>query len=151
VSKVNQAIRLFEKISENAPERTFIQHMVKALKIHCSIFRSLGNFAEAQSIRDRNAEKLAMSPHRPNKIPTWGGDPDFQPFISVMRDELDNTLELIDILDDGGMDFIAHANDPKYEDTFLLGPDLIDQLRLKRKIMLKHWTDIEGYLATPFK
>jgi hypothetical protein len=151
VAKVNRAIRLFENVSDNAPEKEFIQNMVKALKIHSSIFRSIGNFAEAQAIRDRNAETLAMAPHRPNKIPTWDGDSDFLPFITVMRDEMDNTQELIDVLEDGGMDFIAHADDPKYEDTFLLGPDLIEQLKLKREIMLKHWTDIEGYLASPFK
>lgn len=68
-----------------------------------------------------------------------------------MRDELDNTVELIAVLENGGMDFICHAEDPKYEDTFLLGPDLIDQLRLKRKIMLKYWTDIESYMTTPMK
>ncbi len=150
-AKVNRAIRLFENVSDDAPEKAFIQNMVKALKIHSSIFRSIGNFAEAQAIRDRNSDKLTGPPHRPDKIPTWDGDPDFQPFITVMRDELDNTQELIDVLEDGGMEFIAHANDPKYEDTFLLGPDLIEQLKLKRKIMLKHWTDIEGYLASPFK
>ena len=68
-----------------------------------------------------------------------------------MRDELDNTQQLITLLQDGGMDLICHATDPRYEDTFLLGPDLIEQLKLKRKIMLNHWTDIEGYMTTPFK
>jgi hypothetical protein len=68
-----------------------------------------------------------------------------------MRDELDNAQEPIDLLVDGGMEFICHANDPKYEDTFLLGPDLVEQLKRKMKIMLDHWTDIEGYMATPFK
>ena len=125
--------------------------MVTALKIYSSIFRSVGNFAEAQAIRDRNAEKLRVSPHRPDKTPTWDGDPELQKFNALMRDELDNTQELIDLLEEGGMEFICHANDPKYEDTFLLGPDLIGQLKLKRKNMLDHWTDIEGYMATPFK
>jgi hypothetical protein len=37
------------------------------------------------------------------------------------------------------------------EDMFVLGADLIDQLKKKRKIMLAHWQDIEGFLATPFK
>jgi tetratricopeptide (TPR) repeat protein len=150
-SRLKKAISLLEKASETAPEKDFLQNMAKALKIHGSIFRSIGNFAEAQAIRDRNAEKLAVDPHRPSKTPTWEGDPDLQAFMTVMRDELDNAQELIDILEDGGMAFIAHADDSKYEDTFLLGPDLIDQLKLKRKIMLKHWTDIEWYLATPFK
>lgn len=47
--------------------------------------------------------------------------------------------------------FISHVNDSKYEDTFLLGPDLIEQLKKKRKIMLRHWVDIESYMTTPFK
>ena len=151
VSRLNRAIRLMEGISDSAPEKEFIQNMAKALKIYSSIFRSVGNFAEAQAIRDRNAEKLTTAPHRPDKTPTWEGDPDLQAFNAIMRDELDNAQELIGLLEDGGMEFICHAEDPAYEDTFLLGPDLIDQLKLKRKIMLGHWVDIEGYLTTPFK
>jgi hypothetical protein len=151
VAMINRVINSLNKVSVNAPEKVFLQNMVKALKIHSSIYRSIGNFAETQVIRDRNAEKLAVPPHRPDKTPTWEGDPDLQAFNTIMRDELDNTQELIDVLEDGGMEFISHAEDSKYEDTFLLGPNLIDQLKLKRKIMLKHWTDIEGYMATPFK
>ncbi len=149
--RLDRAIGMFERVNNNAPEKAFLQNMVQALKIHSSIFRSIGNFAEAQLIRDRNAERLTMPPHRPDKIPTWEGDADLQAFMAVMRDELDNTQELINILADGGMKFISHAVDPAYEDTFLLGPDLIEQLKRKRKIMLRHWTDIEGYMATPFK
>ncbi len=122
-----------------------------ALKIYSSIFRSLGNFAEVQALRDRNWDKLSVAPHWPDKTPTWEGDPELQNFITLMRDELDNTQELIDLLESGGMKFISHTEDPKYEDTFLLGPDLVDQLKLKRKIMVAHWTDIEGFMATPFK
>jgi len=54
-------------------------------------------------------------------------------------------------LEDGGMNLICHAKDPSMEDTFILGPDLINQLKKKREVKLAHWTDIEGYLATPFK
>lgn len=151
VLQLKKVISILEKACETAPEKAFLQNMTKALKIHGSIFRSIGNFAEAQMIRDRNTEKLSVDPHRPTKTPTWEGDPDLQAFMTIMRDELDNAQELIDVLEDGGMKFIAYADDSKYEDTFLLGPDLIDQLKLKRRIMLRHWTDIEGYMATPFK
>ncbi|MGV8094573.1 MAG: hypothetical protein AB2L24_22190 [Mangrovibacterium sp.] len=48
-----------------------------------------------------------MAPHRPDKTPTWEGDPDLQAFITVMRDELDNAQELINVLEDGGMEFIS--------------------------------------------
>lgn len=150
VAKLNKVIHSMEEISETA-DSEFIRNMILSLKIHSSIYRSAGNFAEAQAIRDRNAEKLSMEPHRPNKESDWEGDPELQKFNGVMRDELDNTVDLIAVLENGGMDFICHAEDPKYEDTFLLGPDLIDQLKLKRKIMLKHWTDIESYMTTPMK
>ncbi len=150
VSKLSEVIRLMEEIND-ATDTEFIRNLILSLKIHSSIYRSAGNFAEAQAIRDRNAVKLSMEPHRPNKESNWEGDPELQKFNGVMRDELDNTVELIAVLENGGMDFICHANDPKYEDTFLLGPDLIDQLKLKRKIMLKHWTDIESYMTTPMK
>jgi hypothetical protein len=151
VSMLNKVIRQLEGIDETVPESEFIRNMSIALRIHTCIMRSAGNFAEAQAIRDRNIEKLTQKPHRPDKTPVWDGDPDLQAFNAVMRDELDNTQELIDLMENGGMNLICHATDPRYEDTFLLGPNLIDQLRLKRKIMLLHWTDIEGYLTTPFK
>jgi hypothetical protein len=151
VSMVKNAARLMHEIDRNAPRAQLIQKMTRALLIHSSIMRSAGNFSEAQAIRDRNSVKLSLPVQRPDKVPTWEGDADLQAFMAVMRDELDNTLDLISYLDDGGMEMICHASDPLYEDTFLLGPNLIEQLKLKRKIMLKHWTDIEGYLATPFK
>ncbi len=151
VSMINSAIALMEQVDDSAPEKNLIAEMTTALKIYSSIFRSLGNFAGVQALRDRNAEKLSAAPHWPDKTPTWEGDPELQVFNTLMRDELDNTLDLIDLLEAGGMKFISHADDTFHEDTFLLGPDLIEQLKLKRKIMLAHWTDIESFMATPFK
>jgi len=149
--KIDQVCLLFENVPPSAPEKKFIENMTTALKIYRSIMRSAGNFAGAQVIRDRNKDKLNGPAHRPDKIPTWTGDPDLLRFNEIMRDELDNAQELIDLLENGGMDMICHADDSLHEDTFLLGPDLIDQIKQKRKIMLKHWTDIEGYMTTPFK
>jgi len=151
LSGLKRAATLLEQIDGTVPEKDFIRNMALALRIHRSIMRSAGNFAEAQAIRDRNAEKFRQPPHRPDKSVTWEGDPDRQAFVTIMRDELDNTLELISLLENGGMNLVCHATDPRYEDTFLLGPNVVDQLRIKRNIMLAHWTDIEGYLATPFK
>ena len=51
----------------------------------------------------------------------------------------------------GEWDLINHANDQKREDTFLLGSDLIEQLKQKRKIMLDHWLNGEDYMTIPFK
>ncbi len=151
ISKIEVVTEIMEEVSTNAPEKEFIKNIVRALKMNNSILRSSGNFAKAQEIRDRNHEKLSATPHRPSKDVTWTGDPDIQEFNNIMRDELDNTQKLIDLLEDGGMDYTSHATNPVYEDTFVLGPDLIDQLKLKRKIMIRHWRDIEKYMTSPFK
>ncbi len=151
ISMLNDAIHAMEQIPENAPEYNYIMEMAKGWRIYSSIMRSCGNFSEAQVIRNRNAERLSQPPKRPAKTPTWEGDADLQAFNAVMRDELDNTAELIEILMNGGMNYVFHAEHPRYEDTFLPGPDLIEQLRMKMKIMVDHWTDIEGFLTSPYK
>jgi hypothetical protein len=46
---------------------------------------------------------------------------------------------------------VAKAATARYEDTFLLGPDLIAQLKRKMKIMRAHWLDVQDYLAPPHK
>ena len=151
ISRVEEAVELMEMVIPQAPEKEFLENMVTSLKMYNSILRSSANFSEAQAIRDRNAEALRGEPGWPSKEITWTGDPDLQEFNRVMRDELDNTTEMIALLESGGMDLISHAKDPEYEDTFVLGPDLIDQLKKKQKIMIKHWRDIEDYLTSPLK
>jgi hypothetical protein len=150
LSALKKVYTSMEKIT-NAPEQEFLDNMAMALRIYSSVVRSCANFNDAQIIRNRNREVLAGPIHRPNKIPTWTGDQDLLDFNQIMRDELDNTTELIELLENGGMDLINHASDPALEDTFLLGPDLIENLKQKRKIMLDHWLDIEGYMTSPFK
>jgi hypothetical protein len=138
-----------EKI-RNAPEQKFLDDMTRSLHIYHCVVRSCGNFYKAQLIRNRNKEILAGPVHRPSKTMTFTGDLDLQEFNSIMRDEFDNTQELIDLLANGGMDLVCHAKPPFKEDIFLLGANLIDQLKQKRKIMMAHWRDIEGYLTTPY-
>ena len=95
---------------------------------------------------------LAGPVHRPNKIPTWTGDQDLQDFNEIMRDELDNTKRVDRACWKTG-EWISSTMQKirSLEDTFLLGPDLIENLKQKRKIMLDHWLDIEDYLTSPFK
>jgi hypothetical protein len=61
------------------------------------------------------------------------------------RREVDNTLLLIDLLTApvpaGPVLDLAHP--PAKENIRVLGPDLVDQLRRKVKIMMAHWEDYE--------
>ena len=151
VKRINQLCKRIESIVPFAPNKEFIQNMAIALQIHASLVRSCGNFNAAQNIRDNNKEKLNNPPHRPGKEAIWTGDSDLLKFNAVMRDELDNTAELTNILQHGGIDLLCLAKDKAHEDCFLLGPDIIEQLKKKQRIMIDHWRDIEDYMTTPFK
>jgi hypothetical protein len=147
---IKRVSALIEKV-KNAPEQKFLNDLARALRMYACVITTCGHFNDAQIIRNRNREILAGPVHRPDKVPTWTGDLDLLDYNELMRRELDNTQELISLLESGGMDLFYTARPPFPEDTFVLGPDIINQLKTKRKVMLTHWTDIEGYLATPFK
>ncbi len=151
VEKIKNVAQLLDRVDAGAPQYNFIKKLALALRIHASLIRSCGNFAEAQRIRENNETKLSGAIHRPDKEPTWAGDKDFIKFTEVMRDELDNAQELESLLQHGGMELMCVSKDARHEDTFLLGPDLMTQIKKKRKIMLDHWLDIQDYLASPFK
>ena len=61
--------------------------------------------------------------------------------IVLVGDELDNAAELIALLEAAPEPILPLAVEKKEETTFLFGPDLADQLRKKRQIMLAHWRD----------
>ncbi|MBK8882114.1 MAG: hypothetical protein IPN67_06890 [Bacteroidales bacterium] len=151
VGKIRDVCLKLEAIPASAPKYDFLREMALALRVHASLMQSCGNFTEAQEIRDRNSTKLNGPVHRPDKESNWTGDPDLQKFNTIMRDELDNTVELESILKRGGINVLCLAKDNAHEDCFLLNPDIIGQLKKKRMIMIDHWRDIEDYLTSPFK
>lgn len=151
VEKMKAVSKALEAISPTAPGPSFTHQLALALRINASFARSCGNFFVAQALRDKNAGRLNGPIHRPDKEPTWTGDADLLTFNEVMRDELDNSQELIEILNKGGINLVCRAADAAHEDCFLLGPDLVKQVRQKRQVMLDHWRDIEDYMTTPFK
>lgn len=144
------AARTFENCAD-APEGKWLGEMATALKIWASFIRSNNNFYHAQKIRDENAEIIEGPERTPPKVADWDGDPGNLQWNEIMRDEFDNTNELIGILENGGLELLCLAPDARHEDTFMLGPDLIDQLRKKTRIMRDHWLDVEDYLAPPHK
>jgi hypothetical protein len=122
-----------------------------SLRMYGSIMRSIGNFCAMQIVRDRNAEVLAGPPRVHPKRFSMTGDADLLAIYECMRDEIDNTRALADLLDGGGMRRLIAATDAADEDTFMLGPDIAAQLRRKIAIMRRHWLDPAAYLAPPAK
>ena len=150
IGKALHAAQILEGI-RNAPSQKWLGQSALSLRMWASGVRSMNNFYFAQLIRDRSAEAVAKGPRTPSKESTWTGDSDYLAWNSIQRDEFDNTNELIALLQNGGMELVAHSQSKKYEDTFLLGPDLIDALREKARLMEREWLDVGQYLTSPLK
>ena len=150
---VKDACAVAAKFEEAAdgPEGKWLSDIALSIRMWASILRSSHNFYGVQKIRDDYADVLAGEPVVPEKRGTVTGHRATLPYYYLLRDELDNTAELIAVLERGGIERIRTAADAEHEDTFLLGPDLVDQLRRKIKIMRDHWRDAEWYLPPPHK
>ncbi len=63
----------------------------------------------------------------------------------IAREEADNVAELIGIIEENEREgvIVEHAQKASEESVFLLGPDLVGDLRKKLKIMMSHWHDYE--------
>ena len=140
-----------ERLAEGTPQEAWLTKIALSLRVWASIMRSCHNFYFAQVIRDRNKEVLSGEPLLPSKLETWTGDPDLLAWHEILRDELDNAHELLSLLESGGRDVVSLAKDAQHEDTFVLGPDIENQLRHKVRLMRENWQDGSRYLATPFK
>ncbi len=150
LSMADRAGRTLQNL-EGAPEGDFLKKMGLSVRMWASEVRSIHNFYNAQLLRDKYAAILAGDPRVPSKAGSWDGDPGNLDWNAILRDEFDNTNELIVMLENGGLEMTARAKDPRYEDTFLLGPDLVGQLRKKTALMRAHWLDVQDYLAPPLK
>ena len=71
------------------------------------------------------------------------GDIRFYKMSEIVRTEINNMLELIDILRGANQPVIHQAESKEFENIMLLGPDLIEQLEKKISIMENHRRDFE--------
>jgi hypothetical protein len=150
IAEARQAAEVLEGM-DKAPERVWLRRFAAGLRVWASIIRSCHNFYFGQVIRDRNRMALSSGPRIPPKRESWTGDADLLAWNGLMRDEMDNTNELISLLESGDLTALSVAVDPQHEDTFLLGPEIIAQLRTKARLMREHWLDGERWLASPHK
>jgi hypothetical protein len=144
------AAQLVESV-KGAPAQEWLQQVALSLRIWASAVRSMNNFYFGQLIRDRQVAAIATGSHLASKQFNWTGDADYADWNSIQRDELDNTEELIAMLEQGGLKSIAFAQDKLGEDTFVLGSEIIASLKEKARLMRREWLDVQQYLTSPLK
>lgn len=133
---------------DDAPESEWFKQVGTSLRIYASVVRSCNNFFFAQVFRDRYKEALAGEPIDQRKVRVKASD-NFAQWYEISQDELHNTEELIRLLENGGSEILVTSNTRKEEDTFVLGPDIVDHLKKKVKVMLDHWLDVQNYVESP--
>lgn len=127
------------------------QRMAGAVRLYGSLLRSSANFFAVQLIRDRHAQRLNRAPSLPSARAVDSSHPDLAMLNEIIRDELDNSAELVQLLRTHGLEIISHADAADEEDTFLLGPDIVAQVERKMRLMRAHWCDAESFFTTPNK
>ena len=143
-----EAASILEEV-RNAPQQSCLAQMGRSLRMWVSVIASTQNFVAGQRIRDAHKDKLTAEPPSTFKLAGSTGDADYFAWYDLHRREFDNTTELIRLLKNGGFDYFAHAQRPEDEDTFIFGPNVIETLETKRKIMRGQWLDAQKYLAPP--
>jgi hypothetical protein len=137
--------------ARQGPQGKWLYRLATSLRIWVSMMRSAYNFYFASLVRDRQKAELAQERAVPPKEGSWAGEGEILRWNELMRDELDNANELIALLTERGLGQIGHVDDPRYEDCFVFGPDIVGDLKKKVKIMREHWLDVEKYLYPPHK
>ncbi len=92
-----------------------------------------------QDILDRS--DYSQPPVEQNIYP-MDGDQKLREIQIVTRHDIDNTNELIRLLETSRVPLVLTAPTKEEEDIFILGPDLIDQLKKKVAITLKHQLEV---------
>ncbi len=141
-------------MTQSATAREALQldiYRVKAWR--CGFFSMHNNLQMGTLIKVRDAfnRKLAAqgepptvtSPERPDWPCGNRGSNGLFYMHRAMRWELDNMTELIGLLEACPVPLYTLAPRPEMECSFLFNPDLANQLKRKREIMLKHWREAE--------
>ena len=103
------------------------------------VYRNLVNAAEFQSVLDLTDRETPPS----DKYEVWymQGDELLYRIKAAFRREIDNTVELIDILENSPAPVFQLSADKHDEDILMLGCDIVDQLKKKIRIMEDHRGD----------
>ena len=111
-------LRVFEIVADNARDAIQFQHLL-------------------DSTKDGRLRRPVEFQEELTDIPEWRAIKD------IARREIDNSGALIALLQSHKAPLIDLATTRGEENIRVLGPDLVDQLRKRVKIMIAHWQDYE--------
>ncbi|MDR1012159.1 MAG: hypothetical protein LBM04_13715 [Opitutaceae bacterium] len=123
------------------------ENLARRFEVFKCIQRNTRNAVSYQAQLDR-VKELDRKPIRHAVIETLS-DWDRQLMMETAREEIDNTAILIEYLGKNPGEFLLIAKNKEETDIMLLGPDIINELHTKLKIMNSKWEDYKRLFTIP--
>jgi hypothetical protein len=142
----NQAIRYLEsavkdlaELREKVSDKSAVDALKLRLRVLSCFYRNARNVIQYQDILDRTDYE---HPPKEENIYPMDGNQKLREIQNVTRAEIDNTNELVGLLESAKVPLVEVAPSAAEEDIFLIGPNIVEQLRKKVEIMLRHQLDV---------
>jgi hypothetical protein len=125
-------------VSGNGEKPEFLAALAPRVRALIACCRNAKHVIQYQDILDRT--DYERPPTEQNFYP-MDGDQLLREIQVITRQEIDNTNELIALLETARVPLFETAPTAEEEDIFLFGPNLVEQLRKKADTMLRHQLD----------
>jgi len=144
IQDVGQAIRLCDALADDlaaeksgyAPRARLLS---KKLRMYRCLMRNADHAVSFQNILDRADRSKAPADA---SLDIWEqGDVQLVKINQLVRDEIDNTLEVVGLLESTPEPLLWQAPEKSLESVMIFGPDLVRQLRRKVETMENHRRD----------
>jgi len=139
IGSLESAIKDLAALRDKLADTDYADTLGLRLRVLRCVYRNARNTIQYQDILDRT--DYGPPPKEENIYPLEG-DQKLREIQNVTRDEIDNTNELASLLEGSRVPLVEVAPSMAQEDIFLIGPNIVEQLRKKAQTMLRHELDV---------
>lgn len=139
IASLESALRDLAVLRDKVADKAYADGLSSRLRVLRCVYRNARNTIQYQDILDRTDTE---HPPKEENIYPMEGDQKLREIQNVTRDEIDNANELASLLENATIPLVEVAPLAAEEDIFLIGPDIIGQLRKKVEIMLRHQLEV---------
>ncbi|MGB7297606.1 MAG: hypothetical protein WBC70_18670, partial [Candidatus Aminicenantales bacterium] len=139
IDHLESALRDIAGLRDQIGDKAGLDRLGWRLKALICFYRNARHTIQYQDILDRTDYE---HPPKEENIYPMDGDQKLREIQIVTRNEIDNINELVGLLEKSPIPLIELAPLKEEEDIFLIGPDIVEQLRKKVRIMLRHQLDV---------
>jgi hypothetical protein len=142
ISQIESAVNDVEQIAKRLKDKNQAQQMeslrLRLKTLNC-FYKNAKHTIQYQDILDRTDYE---NPPMEQNIYPMDGDQLLREIQIVTRNEIDNMNDLIGLLESTKISLIKTAPSLDQEDVFNIGPSIVEQLKKKVGIMLKHQLEV---------